>query len=188
MTNTIANPMIPPIKVARTRRTTQIVASIRRLCASRYIQSPPSSRAMMPIAHRARTTKTQPAPRTPAVPRASDASEAAAASGYFMVVRARRTASGLRQRHLPRRGVRVRPADRRVAHAVLESAMLALDPDADRQVGPVPRPLAALGTDLRVGGAHHEAPIGDLPFNLSKPLPGPSREGGFHPYLLAPAL
>src|SRR5213079_163407 len=31
-------------------------------------------------------------------------------------------------------------------------------------------------------------PIGDLPFNLSQPLPGPSREGGFHPYLLAPAL
>src|SRR5207249_10725052 len=44
MMNTIANPTIVPIKVARTRRTTQIVASIRRLCASRYIQSPPSSR------------------------------------------------------------------------------------------------------------------------------------------------
>src|SRR5207249_2131906 len=129
-----------------------------------------------------------PPPRTPAVPRASDASEAAAASGYFMVVRARRTASGLRQRHLPRRGVRVRPADRRVAHALLESAMLALDPDADRQVGPVPRPLAALRTDLRVGGAHHEAPIGDLPLNLSEPLPRPSGEGGFGPHLLAPAL
>src|SRR5213080_1634742 len=125
---------------------------------------------MMPIAHRARTTRPNPPPRTPAVPRASDASEAAAASGYFMVVRARRTASGLRQGHLPRRGVRVRPADRCVAHAVLEPAMLALHPDAGREVVPVPGALAALGADLRVGGAHHEAPIGDLAFNLSEPL------------------
>src|SRR5205809_590805 len=188
MMSTIANPTIVPIRVARTRRTTQIVASIRRLCASRYIQSPPSSRAMMPIAHRARTTKTQPATTDACSASSIRCLQAAAASGYFMVVRARRTASGLRQRHLPRRGVRVRPADRRVAHALLESAMLAFDPDADRQVGPVPRPLAALRTDLRVGGAHHEAPIGDLPLNLSEPLPRPSGEGGFGPHLLAPAL
>src|SRR5438046_7859833 len=188
MMNTIANPTIVPIRVARTRRTTQIVASIRRLCASRYIQSPPSSRAMMPIAHRARTTKTQPA-----------TTDACSASSIRCLRGGSRVwlfhgCPGAPDRFRPSTAASsaswrpCSPADRRVAHAVLESAMLALDPDADRQVGPVPRPLAALGTDLRVGGAHHEAPIGDLPFNLSKPLPGPSREGGFHPYLLAPAL
>src|SRR5207244_6504009 len=91
-------------------------------------------------------------------------------------------------RHLPRRRVGVRPADRRVAHAVLEPAMLALDPNPDRQVGPIPRPLTALGADLWVGGAHHEAPIGDLPFNLSEPLPRSSGEGRFDPHLLATAL
>src|SRR2546429_6367539 len=46
---------------------------------------------------------------------------------------------------------------------LFRSAMLALDPNPDRQVGPIPRPLTALGADLWVGGAHHEAPIGDLP-------------------------
>src|SRR5207247_2748986 len=37
-------------------------------------------------------------------------------------------------------------------------------------------------------GTHHEAPIGDLAFNLSAPLPRSSGEGRFDPHLLATAL
>src|SRR5712691_1035787 len=59
-----------------------------------------------------------------------------------------------RGRHFPRRAVRVRATDRRVAHAVLETAMLAFDPDPGRKVVPVPRRLAAPRADLRVERAH----------------------------------
>src|SRR5437867_6469358 len=96
-------------------------------------------------------------------------------SRYFMVVRAcaPERASRLREGHLPRRAVRVRPAHRRIAHRVLEPAMFALDPDAGREVVPVPRPLPAVGAGLRAGAAHHVPPIVLPTFNLSESLPRP---------------
>src|SRR5436853_6601144 len=96
-----------------------------------------------------------------------------------MVVRAcaPERASCLREGHLPRRAVRVRSADRRVAHRVLEPAMFGGDPDAGREVVPVPRPLPAVGAGLRVGGAHHVAPIVLPAFYLSESLPRPRSNG-----------
>src|SRR2546427_10924749 len=85
----------------------------------------------------------------------------------------------LGERHLSRHAVRVRPAHRRIAHHVLEPAMFALDPDAGRQVVPIPRPLSAAGARFRVGWAHHRAPIVDLAFNLSETLPRSRTEGRF---------
>src|SRR2546428_10981061 len=69
--------------------------------------------------------------------------------GYRDAARPLRDSSGLRNRDLPRRAVRVRPADKGVADALLEAAMLALDPDSRRKVVPVPRRLAAPRADLR---------------------------------------
>src|SRR5207302_905155 len=95
---------------------------------------------MTPTAQRARTMKIHPSKNTWNAPfiRASGGERV---SRYFMVVRAcaPERASRLREGHLPRRAVRVRPAHRRIAHRVLEPAMFALDPDAGREVVPVPR-------------------------------------------------
>src|SRR5439155_6704992 len=62
-----------------------------------------------------------------------------------------------RGRHYPIPAFRVHAADRRVAHAVLEAAMLALDPDPGGKVVPVPRRLAAPRANLRVERAHRSA-------------------------------
>src|SRR2546430_13137013 len=51
---------------------------------------------------------------------------------------------------------RSRSAHRRIAHHVLEPAMFALDPDAGRQVVPIPRPLSAAGARFRVGWRSEE--------------------------------
>src|SRR5947208_15704567 len=111
-------------------------------------------------------------------------------SRYFMVVRAcaPERASRLREGHLPRRAVRVRPAHRRIAHRVLEPAMFALDPDAGREVVPVPRPLPAVGAGIRVGGAHHVAPIVLPAFNLSESLPRPRTKGRLDVDPLSPSF
>src|SRR5439155_15989587 len=160
------------------RKMSQSVASMRRRWASWYIHSAPTKRAMTPTAQRARKMKIHPSKNTWNAPFIR-ASEGEHVSRYFMVVRAcaPERVSRLREGHLPRRAVRVRPAHRRIAHRVLEPAMFALDPDAGRQIVPVPRPLPAIGAGLRVGGAHHVAPIVLPTFNLSESLPRPRTKG-----------
>src|SRR5207244_6784907 len=156
------------------RKMSQSVAALLRRWASRYIHSAPTKRRMRPNAQRARKRKIQPSKNTWNAPFIR-ASEGEHVSRYFMVVRAcaPERVSRLREGHLPRRAVRVRPAHRRIAHRVLEPAMFALDPDAGRQIVPVPRLLPAIGAGLRVGGAHHVAPIVLPTFNLSESLPRP---------------
>src|SRR6266852_1039815 len=65
--------------------------------------------------------------------------------------------SGFRRWDFSGRAVRVRAAHGRVAHAVLETAMLALNPDPSRKIVPVPRRLAAPWARLRVERAHRSA-------------------------------
>src|SRR3989440_11165503 len=96
--------------------------------------------------------------------------------------------SCLGERHLSRHAIRVRPAHRRIAHGVLEPAMFALDPDAGRQVVPVPGPLPAVGACLRMGGAHHVAPIVLPAFNLSESLPRPRTKARLDVYPLSPSF
>src|SRR5919197_6239659 len=96
--------------------------------------------------------------------------------------------SGAGERRLSRRAVRVRPADRGVAHAFLDPAMLALDPDPGGQVPPVPGLLATPRAGLRMRGAHHGAPNVALSFNLSEPLPRPSSKGCLRLDLLPASL
>src|SRR5437879_12495498 len=68
--------------------------------------------------------------------------------------------SRLQSRDLPRGAVRVRSAHGGVADALLEAAVLALDPDSRRQIVPVPRRLAAPRPVLRMERAHRRAQRG----------------------------
>src|SRR3989440_8874748 len=171
------------------RKMSQSVASMRRRWASWYIQSAPTKRAMTPTAQRPRKMKIHPSKNTSNAPFIR-ASEGEHVSRYFMVARAcaPERASRLREGHLPRCAIRVRPAHRRIAHGVLEPAMFALDPDAGRQVVPVPRSLPAVGACLRVGGAHHVAPIVLPTFNLSESLPRPRTKARLDVYPLSPSF
>src|SRR6058998_312827 len=152
----MTNPMIPARRVATTRRTTQTVASMRRVCASRYIHSAPKTRATMPTRQIPRANTSHSAPMIWNA--LAIGSRGARPCRYFIIARCRSGRdSRPRGRHFPRRDVRVRAADRRVAHAVLEAAMLALDPDPGGKVVPVPRRLAAPRASLRVERAHGSA-------------------------------
>src|SRR6266581_7634184 len=164
MTVTITSPRSPPKTLARTRRTTQTVPSILRLWASRYIQMATRmtrTRVIRQIAFRK--------PRNPPVKPPGGTWNApcirpgAAPPVYLSVARTGPQGRGsrTRRRGLAARAVRVRPMHGRVAHAVLVPAVLALDPHADGQILPVPRELAAIGADFRVGGPHHR--FGDEP-------------------------
>src|SRR5256886_7138731 len=171
------------------RKTSQSVASMRRRWASWYIHSALTRRAMTPIAQRPRKMKIHPSKNTWNAPFIRP-SEGEHVSRYFMVVRAcaPERVSRLREGHLPRRAIRVRPAHRGIAHRVLEPAMFALDPDTGRQIVPVPRPLPAVGACLRVGGAHHVAPIVLPTFNLSESLPRPRTQGRLDMDPLSPSF
>src|SRR5438094_5160007 len=121
--------MILVSKVAMTSSTTQTVAATRRPGASRYIHRTPKTRATIPIRQIPRTKTSHSAPRIwNAVAMGPQAERS---ERYFMVARARPgDASRFRRRDFPRRAVRVCATDRRVTHAVLETAVLALDPDS----------------------------------------------------------
>src|SRR6266581_3660487 len=164
MTVTITSPSRPPNTLARTRRTTQTVPSILRLWASRYIQMATrmtKTRVIRQIAIRK--------PRNPPVKPPGGTWNApcirpgGAPPVYISIARTGpgETWSRSGRRRFAARAVRVRPVHGRVAHAVLVPAVLALDPHADGQVLPVPRELAAIGADFRVGGPH--LPVGDEP-------------------------
>src|SRR5437879_9155078 len=131
------------------RKMSQSVASMRRRWASWYIHSAPTKRAMTPTAQRARKMKIHPSKNTWNAPFIR-ASEGEHVSRYFMVVRAcaPERVSRLREGHLPRRAVRVRPAHRRIAHRVLEPAIFALDQGAVQQLVPLTGPPHAIRADL----------------------------------------
>src|SRR2546430_6086870 len=58
----MTKPMIPASRVATTRRTTQTVASMRRVWASRYIHNAPKTRATMPTRQMPRAKTSHSAP------------------------------------------------------------------------------------------------------------------------------
>src|SRR5439155_5719114 len=112
-----------------------------------------NTRATITIRQMPRTTTSHSAPRIwnalAMGPRAERSER------YFMVAWARPgDASRFRRGDFSRRAVRVRATDRRVTHAVLETAVLALDPESSCKGVPVPRRLAAPRARLRVERAH----------------------------------
>src|SRR6266571_3261561 len=160
MTVTITSPRSPPNTLARMSRTTQTVPSILRLWASRYIQMATRMTRTRVIRQTAIRKPRNPLVMPPGGTWNAPCIRSRGAPPVYISV-ARPVPEGPEsragRRGLAARAVRVRPVHGRVAHAVLVSAVLALDPHADGQVLPVPRELAAIRADFRVGGPHHRS-------------------------------